>query len=216
MEISMINPLFWGGLITLVVSLYLAYDSRWRQLRGIGRHLQAHLQAVVVFAEAMRTLESRLNENLENRRRLRKEPSPVDWSKFTTRFIIESVMGRPITTDAFQQAMIRVLGIDEILAAHLSLFWYAASGAERYFEFRERALEADLKKYEEAESRNEGVVAIYDFSQFIPQQLEQALIHAEKAQALIDKLFYDKSAFMYRLVRRFHVPQSERDFLTQM
>ena len=140
MEISMINPLFWGGLITFVVSLYLAYDSRWRQLRGIGRHLQADL----------------------------------------------------------------------------SLFWYAASGAERYFEFRERALEADLKKYEEAESRNEGVVAIYDFSQFIPQQLEQALIHAEKAQALIDKLFYDKSAFMYRLVRRFHVPQSERDFLTQM
>jgi hypothetical protein len=191
-----------GGGLGFGAAYLVATMARWHDRRAAGHFVVGQLDAFRIFSESMSSLQSRLRERIDQLPPNLKQ-TRVDHD-LRLRFVLDSVRIRPKVTQLFQEAISKLMDVDEFLTAHLQSFLHAAEAADRLLEDEEHKLYGKREHYKEQYERGTKlVVTAFEFRDYKPKLLYIAVGHANEAKKLIRELILSSHAYHNRLQRRF-------------
>jgi hypothetical protein len=176
---------FIGGILGLLVAWIVARDARRREERAAAMLLITDLHNVRISSET-------LDEIVK-----KKAASPVEMTRLIAEMLSRNIGGLSLSP-LFESSMVRIMPLDDDLAAHLALF-------KRLFILLDATL-SELKGILEAYRMTGKVAATIEQLdsqvQTISRNFRFAVEHAACAEHLIDKLILRRTAPFYRIARR--------------
>lgn len=183
---------FIGGIVGLLAALLVARDARKREQRAAAMLLVGDLAEVRTASEVLREMSEKKDMSADDK-----------GARWITNMLLKR---RPSLSPLFESSMVRIMSVDDHLAAHLILF-------KKIF----RSADARLTElaYSLERSKQEGPFILSNkeidsLIKLIASGFYNAVEHAVCAEHLLDKLIIRRSALLHRLMRKFKIPKEEK------
>jgi hypothetical protein len=181
-----------GGIIGLLAALIVAHDARHREERSAAMLISADLTSVLAAEDALRELISIQQINSE------REP------QWITNQIMRAC---PTLSGLFEASLLRIMPVDEYMAAHLSLF------KTLYFDVMNKVhklVSADeiLRETGRQTLTNQELRSHINL---IHSRFLKACKHARCAEPLIDKFILRRTSIFYRIGKQMRIVKYQND-----
>lgn len=183
-----------GGLFALAVALIVAHTVRKREEVASGMVILGKLTAVRIAYEALAHVAD--SEKIPTR----------EYSLWFSEKLADS---HPSLSELFEVSVSRIMLVDVILAAHLSLFQSIYSGIEARLE----RFSQDLANYYQRGKPIRPGERLMADARIITQHFEKAVEHIKCSELLISRLILSRMSGLHRLRRYIWTKREEKECL---